>query len=109
MTLNALRSFALASALAVFAMPALADDIVFTLTNATDVDLIEFYASPTTSDDWEDDILGEDILPAGAQAEITIGGDRGCDYDLKAVFADGDEVTEQLNICEIDDFTIGSE
>lgn len=109
MTPNALRSLALAAALAFSAMPALADDIVFTLTNATSVDMVEFYASPTSADDWEDDILGADILPAGAQAEVTIGGDRGCDYDVKAVFADGDEVTEQLNICEIDDLTIGEE
>ena len=42
MTLNVLRSAALASALALMAMPVLAADHTFALHNTTSVDLVEF-------------------------------------------------------------------
>ncbi|MEZ5750783.1 MAG: hypothetical protein R3D60_02070 [Paracoccaceae bacterium] len=106
MILNALRSTALASAVAFFAVPAFAGDVSFTLNNATTVDLMEFYASPSSVDDWEEDILGENILAAGASVEVVIADDRGCEYDIKAVFADGDEVVDQIDICTAGEYTI---
>ncbi len=109
MTLNVLRSAALASALALMAMPVLAADHTFALHNTTSVDLVEFYASPTSADDWEEDMLGENILAAGDSANVTIGDDRGCDYDVKSVFADGDEVEDTINICEIGEYTISEQ
>lgn len=106
MIMNALRSTALAAAFGLIALPVLADDITFVLNNATSVDLYELYASPTSVGDWEEDILGADILEAGDSATITIGDERGCDYDIKAVFADGDEITDQLNICDTASYTL---
>ena len=104
-----LRLTAAAAVVSLFAAPVFAEDIVFTLHNATTTDVMEFYASPTSADDWEDDILGADILGAGESARVTIQGDRGCDYDLRAVFADETEVTDSLNLCETSDYTIVDE
>lgn len=109
MSLRSMRIATAAAILASFAAPVFAEDIVFTLNNATATDVMEFYASPTSADDWEDDILGADILGAGQSAEVTIQGDRGCDYDLRAVFADETEVTDSINLCETSDYTIVDE
>lgn len=106
MFLNALRSTVVASAVAFFAVPAVAGDVSFTLNNATSVDLMEFYASPISAESWEDDILGENILAAGQSAVVMINDERGCDYDIKAVFADGDEVVDQIDICAAAEYTI---
>jgi len=106
--ITTLRAASLAVAAAFFALPAAAD-ISFTLTNSTTVDIIEFYASPTSADDWEEDILGSEILPAGEGGTVTIADDRGCDYDIKAVFADGDELTDTLNICETSEYEFTEE
>lgn len=106
MTLTMLRSSALAAALALVAMPVMAADHRFTLSNETSVTLVEFYASPTSADTWEEDILGADVLGAGDAATVSIGDERGCDYDFKAVFADGDVVTDKVNICEIESYTL---
>jgi len=106
--LTTLRAAALAAAATLFALPAAAD-ITFVLNNATTVDLMEFYASPTDASDWEEDILGEEILPAGGAGQVIIGEDRGCDYDIKMVFADGEELEDAINICETSEYTISEE
>ena len=103
-----LRAALLSAAVACFALPAAAD-ISFALTNSTSVDIIEFYASPTSAEDWEEDILGAEILPAGEGGTVTIADNRGCDYDIKAVFADGEELTDTLNICETSEYEFTEE
>lgn len=109
MFLTPLRAAVAAAALLV-AAPAAAQQIVFTLNNETGVDLVEFYVSPVSEESWEEDLLGADIMPAGQSAEVTIGGDRGCDYDLKFVFADGDElIDEAINLCEVGTYDLTTE
>jgi len=100
---------AIAAVVVLCAAPVAAQEITFVLTNQSGVDLVEFYASPTSVDTWEEDILGADILASGAQAEVSIEGDRGCDYDLKFVFADGDELTDTADLCEAGEYTLTSE
>jgi hypothetical protein len=46
-------------------LPAYAQDLVLTLENKTGSDLVELYASPSDVDEWEEDILGLDILASG--------------------------------------------
>ena len=93
-------------ALAAMTLPALADDVTFTLSNMSSADLIEFYASPVGNDNWEENILGGGVLSAGASGEVTINGAQGCDYDLRMVFADGDVVEDSSNICDTATYTI---
>lgn len=100
---------AIAAAVVLCAAPVAAQDIAFVLNNQSGVDLVEFYASPTSVDTWEEDILGADILEAGTSVDVSIEGDRGCDYDLKFVFADGDEMTDSTDLCDAGEYILTSE
>ncbi len=106
MKLVSLRTTAHATAIALgatlFAMPAAADTIFVEVNNLTDYDVMELYVSPVTSDEWGDDILGEDIFPAGDAMEIEIDSAVSCIYDIAAVFEDGDELTLQEDLCEME-------
>jgi hypothetical protein len=109
--------FATALTLAVFttcaflpmgmATSAQAQDLVFMLDNQSSYDVREFYASPTDVDNWEEDILGADILPAGSAMRVTVAdGREQCTYDLRIVFSDGDVAEDTSNLCETGSFTI---
>ena len=90
------------------AVPAHAEDLVFMLDNKSSTAIHEFYASPVDVKNWEEDILGQDILEAGNFARITIKDGRGvCNYDLKIVFADKEELEEPgINLCETGSYTV---
>jgi len=88
-------------------LPLLAEDLVFMLDNKSSYDIHEFYASPTNVDDWEEDILGSDILPAGDAVRVTIADGRDvCNYDLRVVFGDGDVLEDESNLCETGSYTV---
>ena len=74
--------------------------------NETSFDIVRFYGSNVGSDDWEEDILGRDVLRAGKSVMINFDDGTGyCIFDFKAVFDDGDEVIkERVNICKIGSF-----
>lgn len=95
-------------ALSLASAPAVAEDLDFTLTNDTESVLAEFYASPADVGEWEEDILGDDVLGPGESADITIADGRTqCEYDMKFVFDDGSETTVAAeDICETGSFTL---
>ncbi len=78
-----------------------------TIKNRTGWTMLRFYASDSRSDDWEEDILGQDILEDGQDVRINIDdGSGACLYDFKAVFTNGQELTRsRINVCEISDYT----
>jgi len=80
----------------------------FTLHNATGVEIHELYVSPHSSDDWEEDILGEDTLPAGESVDIHFSRKEHAKmWDLKVVDKEGNSITwENLNLLEISDVTL---
>ena len=94
--------------LAFASAPALAEDLEFTLTNDTGSVIVEFYASPSDVEAWEEDILGSSVLGAGESATVTIADGRTqCEYDLRFVFDDGSETTVAAeDICETGSFTL---
>jgi len=107
------RSCGLAAAviggLMIFATPATAaDELEFTLTNATSVSATEFYVSPVNVDDWEDNLLEGKYLPAGNEVTVTIGdGRRTCTYDLKTVFEDGRTAENNgVDLCQTGKYTV---
>lgn len=77
-----------------------------TIINATGVTMTHFYASNSGRNDWEEDILGQDVLRAGARIRINIDdGSGACIYDFKALFADGDELIRyRINVCQITEY-----
>ena len=81
---------------------AFAEDVKFTLENKSEYQIDEFYASPANTDEWGEDILGQDVLEGGGSGTVTIAdGSDQCVYDLKAVDEDGaeHELTD-LDICQ---------
>ena len=112
-----LRTTALATLMAIPAtlvgtVAALAEDVTFPIRNETTASIIEFYISPTISDDWEENVVppGGALAP-GETVELTV--DEGyphCQYDMLAVFDDGIEVDQyDINICEIDTWVYSDE
>lgn len=84
-----------------------ADDLIFMLDNQSSYTIVEFYASPTDVNDWEDDILGQSILEAGDAARVTIAdGREQCEYDLRIVFDDGDVLEDSTDLCETGSYTV---
>ena len=102
-----LLGVALAAAILVPAVPALSQDLVFMLDNQSSYDIHRFYASPSDVGDWEDDILGRDILYSGESARVTIADARTqCEYDLLIIFEDGDELTDTVDLCRTGSYTV---
>lgn len=63
----------------------------FTLINHTGYDIYYVYVSATTSDSWEEDLLGNEILYNGERLQINFtGGSNHCYWDLKVQDEDGD-------------------
>jgi hypothetical protein len=106
MCVKSIRGFALAAALPFFFqlsfVHAETEAVTFILTNGTEETIAEFYASPPSSDSWEDDILGVDVLESGDSVTITINdGREDCDYDFKAVFEDGSTLDNRgVTVCD---------
>src|SRR6185503_4629476 len=70
-----------------------ADPRDFTLINSTGETIENVYVGPSASDDWGSDILGDDILGAGQQLNVTFSGfaSGDCTYDIKVRTSSGRE------------------
>lgn len=88
----------------VAAMAQVTEPVTFTLNNQTEHVLTALFISKVSTNEWEEDIFGSDVLGAGDSVEVTIDDDLpDCEYDLKAVFEDGDEaILGSENFCELD-------
>jgi hypothetical protein len=77
--------------------------------NLSSQTLRELYASPVTSDNWEEDLLGQSVLAAGESINANIDNGTGeCMYDLKAVMSDDTEhVRNRVNVCEVSRWSVG--
>jgi hypothetical protein len=74
----------------------------FTLVNSTGERIDEVYVGPSSSPDWGSDILGNSVLAAGQQLNVTFSafttGD--CQYDIKVRTASGREgVLYKVDLC----------
>ena len=80
----------------------------FTLVNATGYRIDEVYVAPTKSDDWEDDVLGRDVLGNGEEVEILFSPKESvCHYDIRIVWDDkSDADWRDFNLCEVSRITL---
>jgi hypothetical protein len=80
----------------------------FVLHNKTGVEINSLYVSPHDSDDWEEDILGQDTLPNGESLKISFDDrDKNVHWDLKVVDKQGNSLEwEDLNLLEISELTL---
>ena len=97
-----------ALALLVLGAPLAAQDLEFELRNRSSYTVMEFYASPDDVGEWEQDILGADVLASGESMRITIADARSqCAYDLRFVFEDGDVVERgSVDLCQTGSYTL---
>lgn len=105
------RALAVMVAAALFgAAVAAAQDIRdITVINKSGKPITELYISPADSDDWEEDVLGVDVLADGEKVEISFAGYKNeqCVFDILARNANGDEwLLTDLNLCETFTVTI---
>ena len=101
------RFFAAAALSAALLAPvahAQTDSISFTLTNNTERTLLSLYISLPSTNSWEEDIFGADVLEPGETFDIAINdGLPECVYDIKAVFTDSTEIDiREVDFCELD-------
>ena len=84
-------------------LPVLAEDLTFQLTNRSSHTITNFYTSPATVGDWEEDVFGESVFPAGNTVPITIAdGSSQCVYDMKFVTDEGQEFVESgIDLCQL--------
>jgi hypothetical protein len=78
-------------------------DRVVVLTNFTNATIYRIHASRSDLRDWQEDMLGSNILKSGESVAMNVDdGSGGCMYDIKVVFA-SDMVHEirQVNVCAI--------
>jgi hypothetical protein len=108
MTFN-LKGGLVALALLASAVPAAAQNVEFTLINASSQSLHYSYTNPSDQDAWGEDLLGETgTLEPGMQGTVFIGdGSDQCLYDFRFETGEGAllEVYE-VDICELGEYTL---
>lgn len=108
-----MRRLAIAAIVAAvaFTVPASADDAKqdFKLVNKTGYELKALYVAPSKSDDWEDDVLGQDTLDDGQTVNVHFSPKtKTCIFDLKVVYSDDDSsaVWQKIDLCSVEKITI---
>jgi hypothetical protein len=88
--------------------PAFAGTQDFTLVNKTGLRIVELYVSASSTDDWEEDVLGVDVLEDDEAVDIHFSPkEKAKSWDLKIVDSDGDEVVwEGLRLNDISRVTL---
>lgn len=105
--LNEVKYLIAAAAVALSPAAAMAEDLVFLFDNKSSIVVSELYASPADVEDWEEDILGQDVLASGESVRVTIAdGREQCDYDLRIVAEDGQTLEDTVNLCETGSYTV---
>jgi hypothetical protein len=80
----------------------------FTLFNNTGYQIDKVYVSSVGAKSWEQDVMGRDTLEDGGEVAISFEkGERGCHYDLKVDYHDGDTAEwHDVNLCELSNIHI---
>lgn len=89
------------AATAVFAF-----DGYVTIYNRTGYDIYFLYVSHEDSDDWEEDVLDDEILEAGDSFTIDLNGYKTARFDIMAEDEDGDVYYFWNLDCEYNDFSL---
>jgi len=102
---------ALAAATIGLTAPAIAQEAKqdFRLVNRTGYELKEVYVSPNKSNDWQEDILGKDVLEDGKAVNIHFSRSvRTCNWDLKVVYTEDSSkaVWGDIDLCSVEKVTI---
>lgn len=101
-------SVSVSLALATLGSSAQAEDLDFTLINSTKFVIVQLQISPVSTQNWEENILGRDVLLQGESVPISIAdGLSGCKYDMLITFNDGSAIEESnYNFCELHSYEV---
>lgn len=105
---SALAGLALATVLAAPSVASAQAKQNFTLVNKTGYTISEVYVAPSKSKSWEEDILGQDVMPNATTVDIRFSRkDKTCMWDLKVVYDDGESAEwDNFNLCQVSKITI---
>lgn len=80
----------------------------FTLKNRTGYTIAEVYVSPAKSDDWEEDVMGGDVLANGQNVNIQFSRDaKSCVWDLKVIYDDEEEAEwTGFDLCKVSTISV---
>ena len=99
--------FVTAAMLAAVAAPVAAADVSYELINDSSLTVMYFYTSPSSDPQWSDDFLGDAVLAPGESGTVTLyDATATCAFDVKFVFEDGQEVTDQVDVCAMASYTL---
>jgi hypothetical protein len=98
-------------AAAVLVAPALAQEGKqdFTLVNKTGYVISEVYVSPSKADDWQEDVMGQDVLDDDSSVDISFHrSEHACKWDLKVVYKVDNTSAEwhDFDLCSVSKITI---
>lgn len=81
----------------------------FCIINHTGQAIMQLNVSPTSSSDWQEDILGVAIIPADEDCYVSMDlAERGRYWDIKAILQDGSEVMYMnIDLYSISYITLG--
>lgn len=68
-------------------------DYYVEVTNQTGYTIVYMYVSPGDARSWEEDVLGENVLPSGTTQRVNLYGYRSPVFDIRLVDEDGDTYT----------------
>jgi hypothetical protein len=92
---------------AVLAAPAAAQDVYYELVNSSSYVVDQFYTSSASDPSWGPDLMASLDLYPGEAGTVTIAdGGSECVYDIAIVMMSGEEVTDQVDICQLGSYTV---
>lgn len=104
---HSVKLAAMAAVLAVTAIPAAAQSTEYiSVTNRSGVTLYSLHASDTQNNSWENDLLGNRTLGNRQTFDLTVRNVANCMYDFRFEFTDGQVMTDVVNICSVNTYTI---
>jgi len=105
---TALCLLAVAGLALLSAPAAVAGEQDFILHNKTGVSIDKLFIAPHSSDDWQEDILGQDTLATGESLKIRFGRkEKAAHWDIRIEDKEGHSIEwESLNLLEISSVTL---
>lgn len=98
-------SFALAALTITLAVPAVAEQRSVQIVNQSGFTITNFYASTMGAEDWQEDVLGGQAVGTGESAMVNFADSGQCTYSFRAIFDDGDEAVQDIDVCSVTSVT----
>ncbi|MBL4811645.1 MAG: hypothetical protein JKX69_04625 [Rhodobacteraceae bacterium] len=92
---------------AAMVVPAVAQTTqVLKIVNHSGQTLTHIWASAQSNTSWENELLGTRVLRNRQYYQVTIRNVVDCSYDIRMEFANGQRMTDVINICLVDEYTV---